>query len=185
MRVKTLTSSIGNWTDFLAAITPFSDSVQKGFTLLEVVVVMAIIIVIVGATRWNLSFTDQHRQRVTMEKLEQQINYAGMVSAMTGRPIGIGFTRDEYQFYEYGLQRDDRFDWSSSGRRALRGAQLKQGAWRLVLDGVEVILDSEPVSKPQLLFRGDDLPPDYQISILPDNHLKVTSGQWQSAVLVR
>ena len=160
MKTSMPTSVTGICRDTVARVT------QRGFSLLELLVVVAIIGLLVGAVTLSMSTLGNDRQ-ISEEtvRLRGMLNLLHEEALMQSRDYGVMFTETGYRFYVFDYQQlawvepqDDRL----LEQHALR-AQLTMA---LLLDGREVPLedsfDTEVVENPEphimLLASGEVTP---------------------------
>ena len=148
------TSGIGTSTE-----SPRLPRGVRGFSLLELLVVVAIIGILVGAVVLSISAVGSDRQ------IEQEVNrLRGLVdllhedSLLQSRDYGVMFTETGYKFYAYDYQQQA---WTeTSGDKLLAEHTLRAPLnMVLVMDGREAVL------KPD--FAGQDVEnPEPQVMIL-------------------
>lgn len=72
---------------------------QRGFTLLEVTVVMVIIAILAGFITLSIgNRADEDRLQVQAQRLQQLLGLAADESQLKGIPLGLQFTDDGYRF---------------------------------------------------------------------------------------
>lgn len=75
---------------------------NRGFTLIEMLVVLMIMGVLIGLVSAATQPDDKALLRIEVERLVQLMNIAGTESRLTGRPIAWTASRTGYRFWQYG-----------------------------------------------------------------------------------
>jgi general secretion pathway protein H len=140
---------------------------ERGFSLLELLVVVGIIAIFVGAVVLQVgvaSGTDHETQR-EIARLKNLVDLAREEALLQTRDYGVFFTRSAYRFYvyDYGLQKwnpplDDRLltEHAIGERQQLRLA--------LVVEDRELVL-------PETFATEDDEEPEPQVLVLSSGEI--------------
>jgi general secretion pathway protein H len=140
---------------------------ERGFTLLELLVVVAIIAVFVGAVVLQVGIASgaDHETEREVARLKSLVDLAHEEALLQTRDFGVFFTRSAYRFYVYdhGLQKwnlplDDRLltEHAIDERLQLRLA--------LVVEDRELVL-------PETFATEDDEEPEPQVLVLSSGEI--------------
>ena len=139
---------------------------SRGFTLIEILVVMVILAVLCGAV--SLAIAGAGGQRVLAREAERAqtlIAYACERAELSGRDIGLSFAQSGYRFSRF-----EHEVWTS-----YRGEELRPRNWPenlsavLTRDGQRIVLAAQFPDKPQLLcYASGELTPFQMELALPD-----------------
>ena len=141
----------------------------KGFTLLELMVVVAIIGILSSMAVVSLNLSSQAETvQEEGERLKQLMRLAADEAVFQSRQIGIRFNQKSYRFLSLeGSYTDGKWDNLGDDKR-LRKRELpaeieltvEVGGVQIVLDTVEQDAQSETQLKPQLIFlsNGEQMP---------------------------
>lgn len=119
---------------------------QTGFTLLEIIVVLLIIGLLVGAVSLSLG-TRERPLEAEAERLAALLRLAGQETLLTSTPTAVGFHAEGYRFYQY---QDE--DWHLLTDGPLRPRQLDHD-FKLELRFLED--DDTLVNLPYLAYEDD------------------------------
>ncbi|MBS0366611.1 MAG: type II secretion system minor pseudopilin GspH [Proteobacteria bacterium] len=133
----------------------------RGFTLIEILVVVAIVGVLSAAMLLSVSLTGRDRElEKESDRLDALLGYAREQAELQTREYGVMFQDDGYTFLTYDTQRDR---WRRvSEDDALDTRQLPDGLeLSLVVDGRAVVLtrpkDATDLTPQVILYSGGDL----------------------------
>lgn len=123
---------------------------QSGFTLLEILVVMAIIGILLGMAVLSIGLAEDPRSpRREMDRLAALVQVVSDEALLQGRDFGLLLEQDAYRFLVYNY---DKGQWEDQGAdQRLRSRTLPEGQrFSLVVEGQIVPLD-EPGDEEQRL----------------------------------
>lgn len=139
---------------------------QRGFTLLEIMVVLIIVGILVSFSVLQLGDKQDEQLRQEARRLQTLISLAREEAILEAREYAIGFWRGGYSFYELN---EDEDHWSSvSADPDLRPREIPEFIdLALELEGQLVIMELKPPEKPQvfLLSSGEMTPFVLQLSL--------------------
>ena len=136
-------------------------------TLLEVLVVIAIMALVMGIASLSFQGGGQRQARFSGEKLVAQINHASMLATLRGRPIGLALSSRDYQFLLQDNDQQPGRPWQLAHQRGLnkKNRLPQEGRLQLSINSNPVDLNGEPPVRPQLLFPASGELPDFEILI--------------------
>lgn len=131
---------------------------RRGFTLIEVLVVLLIMGLIVGLVAAVVQPDDRARLRVEADRLVQLLDLAATQSRLTGRSIGWTSDGAGYRFWRI----SDSGDWEQIGAGdPLRARTLPQGASISNLR-IETMPSQDTM---RLVFAPDDFAPAFTLEM--------------------
>ncbi|WP_276967771.1 type II secretion system minor pseudopilin GspH [Metallibacterium scheffleri] len=136
----------------------------RGFSLVEMLVVVLIIGLMTGVAVLSLSLGQSHPLRDNAERLAELVREAGENASMQGQNLALGFWRHGWRFY---VLREGGAWQPLSDDALLRARTLPQGlSLALELQGESVTLENHDKTKPQvfLLSSGEMQPFVVEIS---------------------
>ncbi len=137
---------------------------QRGFTLLELLVVVAIIGILVGAVVLSIAVVGVDREvRHEVLRLQSLVELLHEESLMQTRDYGLMFTETGYRFYMYDYMRLEWIDVSGD-------PVLKQHAFPPQLS-LELVLDGRPVRLVPNFDSQDVENPEPQVMVLSSGEL--------------
>lgn len=127
----------------------------RGFSLVEILVVVLIIALMTGVAVLSLSLNSTHPVRDRAEHLAQLLRLAGEEASMQGENLALGFWQRGWHFY---VLRAGTAWQPLDGDELLKSETLPEGyALTLILQGQQVQLEAQDKTKPQvfLLASGE------------------------------
>lgn len=117
----------------------------RGFTLIEVMVVVAIIALLVGGAVLSLGLgrTDSAARQVegTAERVQNTLEFMRELAIVEARPYGLQITAKGYAPRTFDVR---SFSWAEPADPSLRARQWDEALLpELILDGRRVLLDEE------------------------------------------
>lgn len=139
----------------------------SGMTLLEVLIVIAIMAILLGMANLSFQGGGQRQNRFNGEKLTAQINHVTLLTTLHGAPMGLALSDHEYQFMRRNKIADSDYDWVPASQPSLQPINLRanEDKFKLTLDGTPLTLSAKLPDTPQLLFAASTELPDFEIFI--------------------
>jgi general secretion pathway protein H len=129
---------------------------QKGFTLVEVLVVMVIISIVGSISLLSLGYNQNARYEKVGEQIKQMLALSSEESLLQASILGLGFSKDNFQVYRYQDQTDKTNNpWRKIADAALGMHHIPKDVQITVKVGGKVIptmKDDMAESQPQLLI---------------------------------
>ena len=160
---------------------------QKGFSLLELIVVIAIMATVTGVVIPRINFGGDKKQiRTEATRLAELVRRASDESIFKSAEIGVRFTDGDYQFLK--LEGDNRTGkWVSYEDKIFRKREWPDGfEVELQIAGVPVVLESSDEAKIDektrphvMVLSNGEIMPDFKIIIdkgLLDDRWQVATG---------
>jgi general secretion pathway protein H len=98
---------------------------QRGFTLIEILVVVAIMAIVLGATVARLELSDSRKARHAAEQLGDLFDSARDEAVTSGRNVAISSDGEGYQFW---IAEEGRSEWLPlADNELLRAGRLASG----------------------------------------------------------
>ncbi|MCK7459390.1 type II secretion system minor pseudopilin GspH [Idiomarina aminovorans] len=157
----------------MATTTVINKRCQFGFTLIEVMLVMAILGLIASAVVFTLPGGERgkdspHNAAVT---LRQQLNYAREYAMVRQQPTGIKFHEDGYEFLFW---QDEQ--WLTQSPRGLRAQKTEFPLrWQFSSQGLQVLEQNESLSDGLFSEESDENKQVPDILILPSGEMTLFS----------
>ena len=129
----------------------------SGFTLIEVMIVMAIMAMVLAMALPYLPRDEQTVINEEVERLRSRLEFAQARAILRSQDLGVKFEENAYQF----LERVDA-NWQAIEDRALKSTELA-GPWtqRLMIDDEELLFDindeSEEIEPDVLLYSSGEV----------------------------
>lgn len=135
---------------------------QLGFTLIEVIVVIAIIGFVLTIATISIGDPQVKRMKQTSERFTALIQLAKEQAIFNSQEYALSVWDSGYAFYTL-----DEKGWTLlTGDRIFRERTLPSGIeHELYLDGIKVVLSSEDNKKPQIFITSDGEVSPFQLNI--------------------
>jgi len=122
----------------------------QGYSLIEVLLVVVILGVVVAAVALSIGGNASRQLEVQATRLQALIRLGCEQSELTGRDLGIFFSRQRIEFAWRGPDR--WYPLEDASREPLRPRVLDEATeWSLERDGERLALDEDAPADPQLL----------------------------------
>lgn len=145
---------------------PQGYSSQRGFTLLEILVVLVIIGIVTSMAVLNIGDRKQEVLQKESQRIIALIKLARDEAILQGREYGLGFWRGNYQFYELD---EENSTWSPvPGDRQLRPREIPESLDLILeMENQEVDLPAKPPEKPQIFLLSSGETTAFTLQIEP------------------
>ena len=136
-------------------------------TLLEVLVVIAIMAIVLGLANFSFPGGGQRQARINGEKLTGQINHATLLATLRGTSMGLAFSDHQYQFMQRVQISEATTEWEPADQRGLNKVTelSSNGRLHLMLDSTPLALSAHIPDTPQLQFTPSGELPDFELLI--------------------
>lgn len=135
-------------------------SVQRGFTLLELLLVILIIGLMVGTVSLALPDSANKQRQQLASRLQAQINLASQQSVFQNKDIGLRISAISYNFYQF---EGDRWILLEPQSRFSPRPLPPETYFELSLEDQPINLKDAP--QPQVLFLSDGQMSSFQLSL--------------------
>lgn len=137
--------------------------VQRGFTLIELMLVILIIGLMVGTVSLALPDSANKQRQQLASRLHAQINLASQQSVFQNKDIGLWVSGVSYNFYQF---EGDRWTLLEPQSRFSPRPLPPETYYELSLDGQPI--NVKDAQQPQILFLSDGQMSSFQLSLRSD-----------------
>lgn len=124
---------------------------QRGFTLLEILIVMVIVGIMAGFAVLQLGSDEGEFQRKEIKRIQALVGIAREQAILEGHEYALGFWQEGYAFYELDFETDQWVPVATD--TSLRERQLPESTdYSLEIEGELIVLEDEPPEKPQVFI---------------------------------
>jgi len=134
---------------------------QKGFTLIEIMVVIVIVAVLMGAVTLSFPPAGDKLLKESTERFSALISLAQDESILQSAEISLEIDDKGYGFYK-----NENNSWTALSEAPFQKRQLPGGMTsKLLLDGISTNLEDRETDSPQIVFlsSGEMTPFTYQL----------------------
>lgn len=141
---------------------PLKYSIERGFTLIELMVVMVIVSVLITAVSMTLKRDYQDLAIKEMKRFRALVDLAGQESVFQARSLGMRFVQDGYAF----MARGDGGQWLPMEGSNLRQRKLPKGfELEVFREGVAINYLEKTEGKPQVFILPTNEVTPFEMSI--------------------
>lgn len=140
-------------------------SVQRGFTLMELMLVILIIGLMLSSVSLSLPDSANKQLQQQAARLQAQIHLASQQSVFQNRDIGLLISADSYHFYSF---EGERWVLLEPQSRFAPRRLPAESQFELQLAGQPINLpEAKPINpqEPQILFLSDGQMSDFQLAL--------------------
>lgn len=152
---------------------------QQGFTLVEILVVAAIMAVILGMTVVRLESSDASRVKDVAEKMSQALERARDSAIISGRSVAFSSDGSGYQFWSADTGLDE---WKSLNDTEELGARVFRDGVHLI--NLQVNGRSRPLGE-RLVFSPDGVADTFELTVQSGPALMVLSADVMGRIELR
>lgn len=158
------------------------DRMNQGFTLIEILIVILIISIVSSIAALTISRNQQKQYEYLAKSLAHLLTLAEEEAMLRPRTLGLAFTKESYQFFEYQNQVGKNQPRWSAMTDKIFGKHVYGSNIKLVVkvENKTVALDGQPhliISEsgdiaPFTIWIGkEDQPPSYQVTGFADGNI--------------
>lgn len=129
---------------------------QRGFTLVELLIVLVVMAVLVSITSLSFRSFESNPVELALERLRLDVNVLSSEAIVRSEPLALGFTEAGYHFFKL----DDKNKWVEIENDSLFKARALEKTLK-----PQVLIDQEPIS------LAGDVPKDPQVIVEPSGEL--------------
>ena len=132
-------------------------SQQRGFTLIEILVVLVIIGIVIAAATFLLKDSGQGQTlRSSVNLLQQRLLLAEQQAIITSNPLGFAVSQSGYQFYEFITADDGTSQWKLITQRGPLSFQAWSGSLnlRLFINGNDILIPNRLPAQPMIVINS-------------------------------
>lgn len=154
---------------------PFGRVLQRGFTLIELMVVLLIVSITVAVVSVNFGVLDRRNTADELERLQRVLQFAAERAAVRGNPIQVEFLPGSYRF--------SQLDAAGKWQLLFAPPELAEHAWQAGLSP-EKLTVADRLAEPgdiRIVFSSEA--PSFHLHILTPDGLRTLSGNSAGEVL--
>ncbi|WP_018608758.1 prepilin-type N-terminal cleavage/methylation domain-containing protein [Uliginosibacterium gangwonense] len=141
---------------------------QRGFSLIEVLVVLVIVSVFIGLTTMSVDGMQSRRSEEELERVRRLLEMAGDYAETRGTQLAVDFLPNGYRFSE--LQTDG--EW----HLLFPPSPFAERSWPSGVSVTRVEVDGVEAQSPMRIIFGSE-PPEYQLVLTTPEGAKHITGQ--------
>ncbi|MEC5388142.1 GspH/FimT family pseudopilin [Uliginosibacterium sp. H3] len=150
-------------------------SARRGFTLIEVMVVLLIISITVAVVSVNFGVLDRRNTADEVERLQRVLQFAAERAAVRGNPIQVEFLPGSYRF--------SQLDASGKWQLMFEPRELIEHDWQAGLAPGQLSVADRPVEAADARIVFTSEAPRFRLEVLTPDGIRTLTGNSAGEVL--